>query len=166
MIFDLVCFNALLVCFYTCLHLQAKDAASVQDKWLLLNLQSTKEFSSHMVVSKHSNLCLFLLVKYDCFVWAYSLGTVTLILWSLIGIHGQMKLFLKLLVPILFSGRSVSCLDRVQFCDMFFSSYCYLVFFYFEQNILCANHQKVRLEEASNENLPNIGKCKEAFCGF
>ncbi|KAB1206367.1 UBX domain-containing protein 7 [Morella rubra] len=28
---------------------KAKDAASVQDKWLLLNLQSTKEFSSHML---------------------------------------------------------------------------------------------------------------------
>ncbi|KAG2707699.1 hypothetical protein I3760_05G159700 [Carya illinoinensis] len=28
---------------------KAKDAASVQDKWLLVNLQSTKEFSSHMV---------------------------------------------------------------------------------------------------------------------
>ncbi|KAG6766034.1 hypothetical protein POTOM_030099 [Populus tomentosa] len=27
---------------------KAKDAASVQDKWLLVNLQSTKEFSSHM----------------------------------------------------------------------------------------------------------------------
>ncbi|CAN0890993.1 Plant UBX domain-containing protein 7 [Linum grandiflorum] len=29
--------------------LQAKAAASVQDKWLLINLQSTKEFSSHML---------------------------------------------------------------------------------------------------------------------
>ncbi|GAY48595.1 hypothetical protein CUMW_112910 [Citrus unshiu] len=28
---------------------KAKDAASVQDKWLLVNLQSTKEFSSHML---------------------------------------------------------------------------------------------------------------------
>ncbi|KAK2656248.1 hypothetical protein Ddye_009300 [Dipteronia dyeriana] len=28
---------------------QAKDAASVQDKWLLVNLQSTKEFTSHML---------------------------------------------------------------------------------------------------------------------
>ncbi|KAK2656606.1 hypothetical protein Ddye_009658 [Dipteronia dyeriana] len=27
---------------------KAKDAASVQDKWLLVNLQSTKEFTSHM----------------------------------------------------------------------------------------------------------------------
>ncbi|KAM3705628.1 hypothetical protein ACB094_03G095300 [Castanea mollissima] len=28
---------------------KAKDAASVQDKWLLVNLQSTKEFTSHML---------------------------------------------------------------------------------------------------------------------
>ncbi|KAL5762912.1 hypothetical protein ACOSP7_019176 [Xanthoceras sorbifolium] len=28
---------------------KAKDAASVQDKWLVVNLQSTKEFSSHML---------------------------------------------------------------------------------------------------------------------
>ncbi|KAJ4710245.1 UBX domain-containing protein [Melia azedarach] len=28
---------------------KAKDAASIQDKWLLVNLQSTKEFSSHML---------------------------------------------------------------------------------------------------------------------
>ncbi|XP_071722791.1 plant UBX domain-containing protein 7-like [Rutidosis leptorrhynchoides] len=28
---------------------KAKDAASVKDKWLLVNLQSTKEFSSHML---------------------------------------------------------------------------------------------------------------------
>ncbi|XP_027345531.1 plant UBX domain-containing protein 7 isoform X4 [Abrus precatorius] len=28
---------------------KAKDAASVQDKWLLVNIQSTKEFSSHML---------------------------------------------------------------------------------------------------------------------
>ncbi|KAE8076455.1 hypothetical protein FH972_015102 [Carpinus fangiana] len=28
---------------------KAKDAASVEDKWLLVNLQSTKEFSSHML---------------------------------------------------------------------------------------------------------------------
>ncbi|CAK9141753.1 unnamed protein product [Ilex paraguariensis] len=29
--------------------MQAKDAAKVQDKWLLVNLQSTREFSSHML---------------------------------------------------------------------------------------------------------------------
>lgn len=29
--------------------MQAKDAARVQNKWLLVNLQSTREFSSHMV---------------------------------------------------------------------------------------------------------------------
>ncbi|KAK7262138.1 hypothetical protein RJT34_29699 [Clitoria ternatea] len=28
---------------------KAKDAASMQDKWLLVNIQSTKEFSSHML---------------------------------------------------------------------------------------------------------------------
>ncbi|XP_061373057.1 plant UBX domain-containing protein 7-like [Gastrolobium bilobum] len=28
---------------------KAKDAASIQDKWLLVNIQSTKEFSSHML---------------------------------------------------------------------------------------------------------------------
>ncbi|KAK3211445.1 hypothetical protein Dsin_016151 [Dipteronia sinensis] len=28
---------------------KAKDAASIQDKWLLVNLQSTKEFTSHML---------------------------------------------------------------------------------------------------------------------
>ena len=32
-----------------CVFLQAKDTAAAQDKWLLINLQSTKEFSSHMV---------------------------------------------------------------------------------------------------------------------
>lgn len=35
-----------LICFYL---MQAKSAASVQDKWLLVNLQSNTEFSSHMV---------------------------------------------------------------------------------------------------------------------
>ncbi|KAG5531950.1 hypothetical protein RHGRI_026529 [Rhododendron griersonianum] len=30
-------------------HLQAKDAAKFQDKWFLVNVQSTKEFSSHML---------------------------------------------------------------------------------------------------------------------
>jgi hypothetical protein len=31
------------------LWVQAKSAASMQDKWLLVNIQSTREFSSHMV---------------------------------------------------------------------------------------------------------------------
>lgn len=36
------------------LRLQAKDAAKFQDKWFLVNVQSTKEFSSHMVLQNKS----------------------------------------------------------------------------------------------------------------
>ena len=40
-------------------HSQAKAAASAQDKWLLVNLQSTTEFSSHMVTPfSYAALCL------------------------------------------------------------------------------------------------------------
>ncbi|XP_012072428.1 plant UBX domain-containing protein 7 isoform X2 [Jatropha curcas] len=41
---------------------KAKGAASVQDKWLLVNLQSTKEFSSHMVyddTSEGKKVCTY-----------------------------------------------------------------------------------------------------------
>ena len=47
------------------LCIQAKDAALAQEKWLLVNLQSTKEFSSLMVM-----LCLFRLPKVELFLYA------------------------------------------------------------------------------------------------
>ncbi|KAJ6898950.1 hypothetical protein NC652_025453 [Populus alba x Populus x berolinensis] len=48
--FYLISFVVLLFDWKFCyFEIQAKGAASVQDKWLLVNLQSTKEFSSHML---------------------------------------------------------------------------------------------------------------------
>ena len=84
--------------------MQEKNAAASYDKWLLVNMQSTNEFTSHMVVSKFL-VCLFIIIVFSC--WHILTWNHYISLWSLIGIHGQMKLFLKLLCPIFSSGRSV-----------------------------------------------------------
>lgn len=34
---------------YIVIFIQAKDNARMQNKWLIVNMQSTKEFSSHTV---------------------------------------------------------------------------------------------------------------------
>jgi len=48
--------------------MQAKDAASLQNKWLLVNIQSTKEFSSHMVLFSWFSIFIYLdLFRY----WRY-----------------------------------------------------------------------------------------------
>lgn len=51
-------------------HLQAKDAAKFQDKWFLVNVQSTKEFSSHMVL-QNKCLCFSLSLVPTLLFWMF-----------------------------------------------------------------------------------------------
>jgi len=53
------------------LCLQAKSAASMQDKWLMVNIQSTKEFSSHMVFYSQCSIFDFLdyLIQFYLYWW-------------------------------------------------------------------------------------------------
>ncbi|WVZ25185.1 hypothetical protein V8G54_003729 [Vigna mungo] len=52
------------------LCMQAKDAASLQNKWLLVNIQSTKEFSSHMLNrDTWANEAVSQTISTNCIFW-------------------------------------------------------------------------------------------------
>ncbi|KAL0004170.1 hypothetical protein SO802_011731 [Lithocarpus litseifolius] len=57
---------------------KAKDTASLHNKWLLVNLQSTKEFTSHMLNrDTWSNQVVSLIVKANFFFWQVSYDDTT-----------------------------------------------------------------------------------------